>query len=112
MEIETDFSNLHIAFRTYRCNMRPKKNERLRDVLGGFASYKEGMPIYIGFVGTRIEDKIERLSIEEIISHETVHQLIAIMVGPNESNDMDAMVQERTYLDGYRVYIQKNKIIL
>jgi hypothetical protein len=112
MEIETDFSNLHIAFRTLRNNLRPKKNEQIKDIAAGFASYQDGMPIYIGFVGTRKEDRVEKLTIAQIISHETVHHLVAKLTDDLTSNQMDGMVQDRTYLDNYRVYIQKNKIIL
>jgi len=75
-----------------------------------FEQYK--LPIFIGACYLRSQDEIDDLTLEEIIVHETVHQLIFLIAGSAASWSLDKMVFRRDYIDGNRIHIQKNKVVL
>lgn len=105
---DTRFDNIRIM-RSWltRGNLR---HESKHWVLGGFACDDGEGSIYLGKVGLGHDDYVQPMTMAELITHETIHHLMRRFKGQNASEGFDSMTLERSYLDSYRIYIQKTKI--
>jgi hypothetical protein len=80
--------------------------------LGGMACHGEERAIALLWYICDRKDVVEPYSVSKIISHEILHHLVGdILNDPYASGEgLDAMLQDRTFVDGGRYYFQRDVI--
>lgn len=100
--MQMDFSNIKINYPQTRDSLRESNGYK---ALAGWARYNEYNDIVLGWMFLGPDDYVEPFSVSEIITHETIHHVVAKLTDQHSADSLDAMWQRRDSLDSGRVYI-------